>query len=347
MAGSIVTVTGQVTDAFFAGGPSGGSRVFSKVSYRATDALGAEVASGDAPLHEGAFTIESLALSQGEHCIEVQVVDLGGNVGGDVVCLVTDPSAPSVTLVSPLDGASLTEASVGVTLNFAAPTVLVSVNGAPDGRAFSPGLASDAITVPLVLGANATRLVFDAGSGPFELGFTVFRIDSFHGVEIVSPANGASVRGTSVLVTGRVPRGTPVVEVNGIQGTIAADRVGFSATIPLHPGENEIRAVELAFGRSDVVTVTRDDEPPQFLVLFPPTGTVTPDASVQITGAVSEAAQVMATTGTATVSVATVPVTLSGGGLFGATTVHEFELPALGLAAGANAIELSAVDRAG
>jgi hypothetical protein len=348
LAGNGVTVIGSVKDRAFSSGFADASPIFGSLSYRVTDSLGAEIAGGEAALHEGSFAIDDLALGEGLHCVAVTALDLGGNVGADEACFTTDPNAPAVTLVSPLDGTSLLETAIPVTLNFSTLTTLISVNGASDGRSFGAGLASDVISLPLAMGANPTRLIFDAGSGPFELAFTLFRIDGFRDIQIVSPEQGAMRSGATVRVTGRAPRGTPAVQVNGINASIAADHVTFTADVPLHSGSNEIRAVELAFGRSDVVTVVRDNSAPKFLATFPGSGAVTPDASVHFAGFVSEAARVTARNGATSVSVQAVPVSVPGDPLLGIpTTAYRFELPALALTGGPNAIVLLASDQAG
>ena len=346
--GSTVTVTGEVVDRTYVDGFSDGNPVFGKVSYRVTDGGGTEVASGEAALHQRSFTIDEVPLGAGLHCIEVRAIDVGGNEGLGQTCLTTDPNAPAVALVAPLDGSSVIETSTSVSLSFFVPATLVSVNGAPDGRSFSAGLAADALTLPLALGANPARLVFDAGSGPFELAFTVFRVAEYGTLEIVSPEEGRRVRSSSLAVSGRAPRGTPRVEVNGLDATIGSDRVTFGATVPLRTGLNEIRAVELAFGRSDDVRVVRDDAGPRFQAVYPTDGAVTPQPDVRIQGVLDESARVFASGSFGTVSVGTTAFTAAQGAFpAGPVTAYQFELPAVALQDGLNAIELRAVDAAG
>jgi hypothetical protein len=316
--------------------------LFGEARWSLRDEHFIELGSGSIPIVGGRFTIPDLVLGSGSHRIEVAAVDSAGNVGRDVISLTSNPEAPPVRMIGTEDGKALLSSSASIDLNFAAPTTLISVSGAPDGRSFDSGLHQDVLRLPLELGPNRFTLEFEAGTGPFSLSFTLFRVESRGPIRILAPADGALTRESEITVVGTVPRGTPFAEVDGQPAALLADGVRFSARIPLREGRNEIEARALPFGQRDRIDVTLDTLPPTLEALFPLDGTRTTETSVALSGFLSGPG------GGVEVGTQT-RILAPGNPLLGQDPLVEvvFELPALPLVEGVNEIELRLADRAG
>ncbi len=365
VAGNVVTVTGVVRDA----GP-----LLDSVSYRVVDEFGIVVQEGLAPLlveavadpsppFRGHFAIPDLVLAGGFYFVEVTAWDSLGNWWSFGTGFTIDAEAPAAVLYSPLDGSAFTESEVQASLDFAAPTTLVSVNGVPDGRSFPAGIAPNVLTLPLELGLNIFQLEIQNSAGAFSLSFTLHRVEAQGAVRIIAPVAGALVNSHSLTVTGTVPLGTPVVLVNGVLAAIAPDRVSFTATIPVPSTgialiDHEVRtkpfavtAEALPLGGRTSIAITPDFVAPSFRVALPEDGAVTSAASVALSGFVSEASTVSVDTPSGPLSVRTVRDRAREAAepfnLFSAIQYHRYDLPPIDLAGGANAFTLRAVDAAG
>jgi len=324
--------------------------LFGEAHWSLRDEHFIELDSGSAPIVEGRFTIADLVLGSGSHRIEVTAVDAAGNVGSDLISLTSDPEAAPVRLIGIEDGEALLGSSASIDLNFAEPTTLVSVSGAPDGRSFPSGLHPDVLRLPLEIGPNRFILELESGAGPFSLSFTLFRVESREPIRILSPADGALTRERAIDVAGTVPRGTPFAEVDGQPATLLADGVRFSARVPLREGRNEIEARALPFGQRDRIAVTLDTLPPALEALFPIDGTRTTETSVALSGFLSEGGSVSASGPGGSVETDTQTRILAPGNpLLGQDPRVEvvFELPPLPLIEGVNAVDLRLTDRAG
>jgi len=367
VAGNVVSFTGTVSDK----GP-----LLDSVAYAVTDELGATLAEGFVPLeveeiagsppeYRGRFAIPDLVLGDGLHFVALTAWDAIGkrtalSAGSEFT---VDADAPAVTLADPPDGSAFTEAEVPVSLNFGAATTLISVNGVPDGRSFPAGIATNVLTLPLAFGPNVFQLEVQNVAGVFTLSFTLHRVAEAGVVRIAAPTPGALVNTPTLTVTGTVPLGTPAVVVNGVLGTIAPDRVSFSATIPvpstgleLVAGEARrkpyaITAEALPFGGRTTIEITPDFSTPVLRTLLPADGAITFDPSAAFSGFVSEEATVTLTSATDAVRATTVRDRAREANepfnLFAVRQFHRFELPALDLAEGANALTLRVRDRAG
>jgi len=342
IAGNVVTVTGTVQDLVDFGQPGlGGSPLFGEIRYIVLDDSFVQIGSGSAPVVEGRFTLRDLVLGAGSNRIIMVVTDAAGNNGDTSVEIEVDPAAPEVALVQPLNGEALLVDTVDVDLSFSAPTTIVSVNGAADGRAFGAGVALGALTLPLALGANPVTLELDAGAGPFAFSFTFFRVDSLDPPRITSPGSGDFTNQASVSVVGTVPLGTPFVEVNGVAAGIASDRVTFTASVPLAEGSNPLTAVAFPSGAASSIQVTLDTVPPGIVQLVPASGVVTPETEISFAGIADEPVA-LSLSGPGGVSLRNASVPLRFG-----IPAFPFELGPLALLAGTNALQLTATDRAG
>jgi hypothetical protein len=349
LGGGSVTFSGTVTDRYDFDQPPGPSLpVMTEVIWNVWDqAIGMVIQTGRVPLVDGRFTVPDLSLPAGEYLLEAGAMDAAGNVAFGGVTVTSDPDAPALALVSPLDGEAVLAADVAVDLNFAAPTTIVAVNGAPDGRSFPAGFAGGALTLSLAFGPNVFTLDVEAGGSAFQFSFTLFRVDELGQVRIESPSDGKLLNTPTVTVRGTVPRGTPLVEVNGTPAVIAADGVSFEAMgVPLREGANPIRAVAYPLGREALVTVTGDFTPPRFLAFVPEDGTATTAPEVALAGFLSEGGSLELQGLGGEVTGSAIFAGTFGSGPF-ATARYRFDLGPLALDPGPNALLLRATDGAG
>ena len=345
VAGNVIAISGTATDRYSEDSDDL-APLFGALRYRVLDEHHLEISAGEALVAGGRFTIPEVVLGEGPHEIEIEAFDSAGNGGGAFFEVTSDPSAPTVALVGPRDGDAVIASSVGLDLNFAAPVTLVSVNGNPDGRSFAAGLAEDAVTASLVLGANVVTLVVDDGSGPTTASFTIFRVASAEPIRIVSPADGAPVGSALLPVTVLAPRGTPFVQIAGIAAAADPDGVTFTAEVPIEPGENTLEAVAFPFGQTARVVVHGDFRAPRLLALLPPDGTLTTEPTLDLVGFTDEASAVEIVAADATLRVGTVLDAARSDSLLG-VFVHRFEATELPLDPGANEIEIRLHDPVG
>jgi len=349
IAGYTVSVSGRAADAD-SDPVTHRTPLFAEAHWRLRDESFVELGSGSTPIVGGRFTIPDLVLGSGAHQLEVAAVDSAGNLGSHRIWLTSDPEAPPVRLIGIEDGEVLLSSSVSIDLHFAAPTTLVAVDGAPDGRSFPGGLHQDVLRLPLEIGPNQFSLELEGTAGPFSLPFTLFRVESREPIRIVSPGDGALTREREITVLGTLPRGTPFAEVDGQPAALLADGVRFSAPIALREGRNEIEARALPFGQRDRVDVVLDTLPPALEALFPIDGTRTAETSVALSGFLSEGGTVSASGPGGSVGAETQTRILAPGNpLLGLDPLVEvvFDLPELALVEGVNEVELRLVDRAG
>lgn len=348
IAGSSVTVSGTAED-----WADEEARLlaplFTEVRWVAYDEGFVPIGAGVVPVMGGRFTIPDIALGAGTHSIEIEAVDAAGVRAWSGVGLTCDPDAPPVGLVGIADGHAVLSSSISVDLNFAAPATIVSVNGEPDGRSFDAGVVRDALRLELDVGANPVDLVVDAGGRVIRHSFTLFRTESTGPIEIVSPASGSVTNQGAVVVVGRVPRGTPLVRVNGQTAALDPDGVTFTASVELQEGANPIRVQAFPFGQQREIRVVRDTVPPVIRSVFPGDGESTRESHVSLAGRVSEPGILVAQGPGGSVSGRTVARILFPGAAFGAPAQGDsmFELPPLELVNGANPIEIRLRDAAG
>ncbi|MCL4685172.1 carboxypeptidase regulatory-like domain-containing protein [Myxococcota bacterium] len=345
LAGNVVTLSGTVDDRF-SENPEDVAPLFGVIEYRVFGDQGVEIDAGETFVVDGRFTIPDLVLGTGSHDFLLEAQDSAGIRGSAFHGIATDPSAPAVALVGPADGEAVIASTVALDLNFAAPVTLLSVNGNADGRSFPAGLAEDAVTVALALGANVVTLELDGGDGPTTASFTIFRVASAEPIRIVDPPEGTALNSALVPVTVRAARGTPFVRINGIDASAAADGVTFTAEVPIRAGENPIEAVVFPFGQTARIVVRGDFTPPRLLALLPPDGTITADGTLDVIGFVDEGASVDLLGPAGARTVATVLDHERSQPAFG-VFVHRFEAPGLPLDPGVNTMEIRLRDAAG
>jgi hypothetical protein len=106
-------------------------------------------------------------------------------------------------------------------------------------------------------------------------------------ITISSPAAGTVTKANNVVVTGTVDQPVVLVTVGGVAATLTGDM--FSATVPLHEGDNPI--VVAARNAGDLtgtasVVVLRDTSPPRVAIVSPANGAVITGSTTTVTGTV-------------------------------------------------------------
>ncbi|MGH7287342.1 MAG: hypothetical protein ACREI8_04915, partial [Myxococcota bacterium] len=150
-------------------------------------------------------------------------------------------------------------------------------------------------------------------------------------IEITSPADGALLGTSSVVVTGTVAGIGVAVTVNGGPATVSGGT--FSATLSLADGMYAVTAAatNAAGTASDSIGVSVDTLGPEITITAPPAGSLTNQTPIAVTGTVTDASLVTSVS----INGASFPV--SGGAFTGSTVLVE----------GANTITVSAEDPLG
>ncbi len=209
-----------------------------------------------------------------------------------------------VYVVNGASDGTLRATSASVTLN---NTTIVSTSQ------LTSAVGSLTKTVTL-LGSNTLQVVVN---GPVNRFVTVrfTASDTTRPVlTITAPAPGAVTNTSSIGVSGTLQDQTPVtVTVNGTAATVT-NNTAYSATVPLGAeGSNllTVTAIDAAGRQTDSTrTVIRDTQSPALAVSAPPDGSGTRNASITVTGTVSDATAL-------SVNVNGTPFTVTGGGFSG------------------------------
>ena len=228
--------------------------------------------------------------ADGVHTLAVTATDAAGNRTSRAVEFEIDVSAPVFAETAPADGAVLSAAEVLVTGRVQGATV-VQVDGA------AATLAGDGFTAgPFALaeGARTFQVVaLDEVGNRAEKTISIVRDATAPTVAIAQPAAEAVVGTTTVSVSGTAvdPR-LDSVKVNGVAATVGAGGSFVAAQVPLVEGTNDLvaravdRAGNAAEARRTVVLDTRD---PEIAILDPAAGTVVAEATIEVSGTVSDA----------------------------------------------------------
>jgi RHS repeat-associated protein len=241
----------------------------------------------------------SVAVASGPHTIVIAATDAAGNtatVQRDVT--VQEGGAPTLVVLEPADGLLTSSATVTVRGTAAGGTLplSVTVNGA---AAALEADGSFQALVALSEGDNALLVVArDAAGQEARVTVSVARDSAPPVLVVTTPADGATVTGGAVEVTGTVHDARAVtLTVDGQPVTVAADG-SFDASVTLAPGPHTLQLVARdAAGNTASLqrSITVEAAPPTLTVVEPRDGFVTSSATVTVRGTV--------TGGTAPVSV--------------------------------------------
>jgi glucodextranase-like protein len=186
-----------------------------------------------------------IALAPGSNSFRLTATDALGNA--TQLPLTYAFSTLSIAITSPANGATIDADRVTVSGTFSgASTATVTVNGVP---AVVTGTAFSAANVPLNPGTNTITATGTTPQGA-TASASITVTSAAPALTIVSPANGATVNGDSVLVRGTFTG--PTNSGISVNEQIAALGGGgnFSAVVPIAPGANTITATVTSPGGS-------------------------------------------------------------------------------------------------
>ena len=280
-----------------------------------------------------------------------------------------DTLAPSLSITSPINDATVTSASLPVSGtasdnglgNDGVSSVTVNGTNASGGTASGAGTANWSATVNLVAGANAiTVIAKDSFGNSTTQTITVTYAPpdtSAPALSITSPINGATVTSASLPVSGTASdsglgnNGVSSVTINGTAATgdtaSGSGTANWSATVNLVAGANAITVIAKdSFGNSTTQTITvtyapPDTSAPALSITSPINGATVTSASLPVSGTASDSG--LGNNGVSSVTVngtATTGGTASGSGTANWSTT-------LSLVAGANTITVVAKDSYG
>ena len=179
----------------------------------------------------------AITLQPGANAFRLTATDPAGNAS--VVSFTYVFSTLSITVTSPTDGATIDADRVTVTGTFSgAPTATIAVNGV---AATVSGNTFTAADVPLHFGANTLTVTGSTAQGASATR-TLTVTSTAPAITVTAPAQGATLGGDRVLVTGRIqaaPRAG--ANVNGVVASV--DTAGnYYAVVPLTAGPNSLTA---------------------------------------------------------------------------------------------------------
>ena len=229
------------------------------------------------------FSATLSGLGEGDHTIELELLDLTGGRSLAFVNVTVDTLPPAIVVLSP--GALTSEVPV-ILLGVTEPssTVLVNEVEVPVSEVgeFSMDLGSDegTILVDIVVTdaaghVNSTTLTIVVDISPPEL-------------VVTSPLPGAWVTSTEVMVTGTVEPGA-VVTVNGWEPVVSGNQFSISVPGSEGPLDLEIVAVDPAGNEARLsILVNIDTEAPNLFVNEPTDEHVSPVHEVVFSGTLYE-----------------------------------------------------------
>jgi glucodextranase-like protein len=309
--------------------PAGWNNTDVTIKYSCADALSGIAACPDSVVITTEGRRQSVARS---------VADLAGNTAstGSVVNL--DKTPPVVTISSPAPGSVVSTSTITVSGNASdLLSGVASVNCNGVAAALTGGSFSCSQT--LVAGTNKIQVQAIDAAGNSSSAITSVGFTPPPEITITSPTNSALFNQSPINVTGNVTNPAAQVTVNGITAPVSGN--SFLATVPVQEGISTITAVAAnADGTTGTasVQVDLDTTPPHVAIYAPLDGSVTPDASVTVTGLVNDIV-----VGTVNPQQATVKVN----GVDAQVANRSFSISNIPLVVGPNLIHATAVDAAG
>lgn len=249
------------------------------------------------PLAGSAFAVDVPLGSEEPVRFSFHATDAAGNTSDRDLHITVDRTAPTLTVVSPADGAAIGALPVVVQGTVADPAlpIVVTVDGSTS--AIVSGQSWQATVDSLAQGPHTFTVVATDAAGnqtsPVTRQVVVDLLAP--ALTITSPANGAVTNAASINVAGTiVATSGATVKVNGVTAVVTGS--SFQATgVPLAPGDNQITAsATSAAGRPSLtnpsVVVTRDSVAPSVNLTTP--DTVTREKPGHATAAPSDNLQV-------------------------------------------------------
>lgn len=250
--------------------PSITNKLVAHVSGRLNEASTLFIGGSSTPVaNDGTFGAD-VALVEGANMISLQATDLAGNGTSQALAITRDTVPPSFGTISPPDGSTLTTPTVTISGSVTEPST-ITLGG-------TPGQVADGINfafpVSLQPGLNIFTLTAVDRAG--NQTSTTVRLTLLSGLSlsITSPANGATIVGSTAYVMGTVTGANNVgVSANGSVGTFVGN--AFVAAVPLTAGINSIAVTATSQDGtvvSQTLTVTEGVPPPIELTIQPNAG---------------------------------------------------------------------------
>lgn len=192
-----------------------------------------------APTGEASY-IPAAPLAEGPHSFRAQVTDAFGHTSNEVRSRLTiDTVAPRFLSITPANGSFAPSAQITLqgTVDDPGATVLLDGRAAANPSA-AGGILSFAFPVTLAPGPNLFALSAIDPAGNATRAALTLTLAGFY-VSIASPADGATIDGDTVLVTGSFSGSANTgITVNGTVAAVAGN--DFYAQVALHPGGNTL-----------------------------------------------------------------------------------------------------------
>ncbi len=232
------------------------------------------------------FPLNTILFTSGAHTLTARGIDHGGNQAEASLSILFDHVPPVVSITSPPSGATVS-GTIAVTVDATdshsgVASVSLYLNNQPHSILTQPPYSFSVDTSELTTGSHTltVRAVDQAGNQAEE---SILMTVSHLRVEIISPANGATVNKSTVLVQGRIynSEGEIGVVVNGVLAEVQGN--DFAAIVPLQVGENIVTAVAttaegLQVQTSVAIHTASQQEMIRFTV-YPSSGIIKPPAN--------------------------------------------------------------------
>jgi RHS repeat-associated protein len=263
----------------------------------------------------------TVPLAEGSNLLEAVVTDMAGNEGRGSVTVFRDSAAPSLTIVSPQDGARIAGSSVtisgsvddllAVTLTVAGQAVAIGPEGTWEGVAV------------LAAGPNTVEVVATDALGHEARQSLSLRASTTAPTLVVGePSSGLETGAPSVTVRGTVTPSDSTdsvsVTVNAAPATVGSGGA-FEALVELSTGSNTISVVATdGYGltSSKSLTVVRSDDPPALTLSLPTEGLVV-NGNCLVSGTVAKGAPPVK------VTVGALELPVSGGSFYGSVPLED------------------------
>ncbi len=267
-------------------------------------------------------------------------LDNAGNSASTSVTVNLDKTPPSLTIVSPPNGQTISLGTTSVTVIGSEGDALSGVAGVTcNGGAATISGSKFACTVSLMQGSNsilvqATDTAGNSTTSPLTLVYA-----PAPRITITSPTNLSVTNITPVTVAGTVSDPSATLNINGI--VVPQSSGSFSISVPLVEGLNVLTAVATntsGVTGSATAQITLDTTPPHITIDSPADGTITTDPSVTVTGIANDVV-------VGTVNAQDVQVSVNG--VAAQVANRTYSASSVPLSLGKNTIQAKGVDRAG
>ena len=234
-------------------------------------------------LLSGEAVAGSVSLSRGTNLLHIEARDKAGHGSSLTRNIILDDELPAVKIVSPAPGDELSgQASVDVAATDTISgirSVALLVNGRVLGVSAQQPYTFAIDTLRFSAGSHTLTARAVDNAGNISEANAVITVQKQLGIEITSPGDGATVRGSNVLVTGRTDpfaNSETGITVNGVPAHQSGTE--FAALVPVQGGVNTVTAVvSNAYGISEQASITISADPlvePVRLIANPSSGIV-------------------------------------------------------------------------